>query len=77
MPVRSIYLTRALELAKERGWSRQQLAERAGLSIHTIKSLAEKRRTCGAAAIEGFRRAFPDVPFHELFYVIPETDEAA
>jgi len=62
--------TRALPvfaLAREHGWTKEELAARSGLSSATIDSLKWGRRQPGRKVIVGFRRAFPGHTLEQLF----------
>ena len=54
-------------LAREQGWSKEELAVRTGLSSATLDSLRWGRRMPGGKVIRGMRRAFPGKSLEQLF----------
>lgn len=55
------------KLARERGWRKEELAFRSGLSSATLDALRFGQRRPGRKVIVGMRRAFPEYTVEELF----------
>lgn len=62
MPIK----TMAVNAAEARGWSKRELADKTGLSLSTIYSLAGGSQP-SAKAISAIMRVFPDLPYERLF----------
>lgn len=63
-------------MARARGWSLVELAERAGLSIRVIYYLRDGRQP-SAATMEALMRVFPAVAFGDLFVSADSTNVQA
>lgn len=65
---------RIRELAEQRGWSLQEVAEQAGVNYNTVKSYARRddgMNTVDLAAVHKIARVF-EVTIEELIEVIEE-----
>ena len=65
---------RIRELAEQRGWSLQEVSDRAGVNYNTVKSYARREdgmNTVDLAAVYQIARAF-EVTIEELIEVIAE-----
>jgi transcriptional regulator with XRE-family HTH domain len=63
-------------LAAERGWTRDELARRTGLSVVMIDKLKAGTKLPGRRTIEGVLAAFPEYSYADLFGR-PSRDVAA
>ena len=64
------------EMAR-RGWRQVDVAYHAGLTEDYVSKLLNGDRQPGAKAVAGFRRAFPELSFDDLFEVVDREKVAS